>query len=263
MTFHLRELPAGVRLSLTALLGVMLIGIASAMIHLEDHHENRDDRPGVSLDDLVGAYHGVNVPAPLVSALERGHPEALPAADREHLVKWLKGTKVSEQYDDPDQGARVPAEILAKNCVSCHGRKSTDPSHIGERIPLEFFDDVKKVAFARQIDPVPAKIVVASAHTHALALAPLGVVVVALLWFTRWSSRLRSLVSLAVGLGLFLDFASWWLTRQSAGMIWLLILSGAAFAGGLVLASLLILLDLWLPHRAPVVALDGTACTTE
>ncbi len=244
----LRALPAGARAGLTALILVMGGGMVTAMLHLVAHHENRDEQPGVSVDDLVGAYHGVSVRAPLLTALDRQHPDGFAPADRDVLLKWLNGKKVSEGYDDPDQGTKTPGEIIAKSCVSCHGRRSTDPSHVGERIPLEFWEDVKKVAFSRQIDAVPAKILVSSAHTHALALAPLTVVMLALLWFTRWPARLRSALALLGGVGLLLDFASWWLTRLNASFVFLLIGAGGTWAAVIGLAGALVVLDLWLPR---------------
>jgi hypothetical protein len=133
-TWRLRDLTLPGRLGVTCLLLVIAGGLWASMEHLEDHHENRDSKPGVSLNDLKGAYHGVWLPPALEAALNRNHPEQLPEADKTNLLKWLKSKSPNELYDKR-RPRRRPAEILARNCVSCHGRKSSDPSKIGETMP--------------------------------------------------------------------------------------------------------------------------------
>jgi hypothetical protein len=72
---------------------------------------------------------------------------------------------------------------------------------------------------------------------------------VLLLWGTRFGRGLVSLVSLLVSAGLLLDLVSWWLARDSAAWVNGILVGGAAHAGGVGLAGLLVLLDLWLPAR--------------
>lgn len=247
-TFRLRELPLAFRLGLTGVVGAVLLGLWASLSHLEEHHQNRDARPGVSVDDLVGAYHGIDNPAPFVVALEREHPEEQPAAARELLLKWLRGDKVSENFDNPDLGDSAPAEIIARDCLQCHSRKSTQGEGIGQKIPLEYWDDVEKVAFARKLDPTPYPILVTSTHTHALAMATLAGLLMLLVWATRFAPFLRSAAAFLLGVGLACDLAGWFLARQSAALVWLVIAGGGAFASGVVLASALVLAELWLPR---------------
>src|SRR5690349_24044649 len=92
---RLRDLPLRFRVGVTALLFVISGGLVASGAHVVAQHENRDERPGVSLTDLEGAYHGVQARAPLLAAVERGHPPELTAPERALLLTWLGGKRQS------------------------------------------------------------------------------------------------------------------------------------------------------------------------
>jgi hypothetical protein len=247
---RLRGLPIPYRVAASAIVLALMLGLWSAMLQIEQHHERRDERPGVSWDDVAGAYHGLREPARLALALVRGHPPELGAAERRALEEWLAGARISEGYDDPDRGALAPAEILEASCTRCHSRKSAEGGGIGESVPLEYWDDVKQLAFARSVDPVPREILITSTHTHAPSLALITLALLGMLHATRFSARLRGAVALAAGAGLALDLAGWWAARASEAGVALVIGGGAAWAVAMAASGLLVLLELWLPRGA-------------
>jgi hypothetical protein len=247
--FRLRDLGFGTRLGLTFLVLTILGGLAASLQHLVWHHQNRDEQPGVSMTDIQGAYHGVVQPAPLLTALERNHPPELAAKDRDLLLGWLRGTRINEDYDNLDLGDSAPNEIIARACVSCHARNATQGDGIGKTIPLEFYDDAKKVAFSKRINPTDVKILAASTHTHALALGSLTIVMSGMLLLTRWPRALVGLLILLAGGSLFADLGSWWLARGTAGFVYLIAAAGTAYAATMALAGLAVIADLWLPRR--------------
>ncbi|MCC7012133.1 MAG: hypothetical protein IT454_06210 [Planctomycetes bacterium] len=246
---RLRDLAFGARLALTLFVAVLAIGFGASAYHLREHHQNRDEQPGVSLEDITGAYHGVNTTAPLVSALERQHPPELLEGERELLLKWLRSGRIVEDYDNFDLGDAAPDQLLRKSCLECHARNSTKGDGIGAKVPLEYFDDVKKLAFSKSVAPVPLKVLAASTHTHALALASMSIVIGFLLLATRWPKALRDGLFALAGLGLLVDLACWWLARSSAALVPLLIGAGALYAGATLLSLALVALDLWWPRR--------------
>ncbi|MFM9995928.1 MAG: hypothetical protein ACKVU4_09015 [Phycisphaerales bacterium] len=243
--FRLRDLGLGTRLGLSFLVLTLLGGLAASAQHLVWHHQKRDERPEMSIDDIFGAYHGIKTTAPLVSALQRGHPETLPSDQKALLLTWLAGSRISEDYDNLDLGAAAPSEVIASNCLSCHSRQSADAA--AKAIPLEFFDDVKKLAFSRDVSPTDVKILAASTHTHAISLGMLSIVTAALLLGTRLPRAVVGLAITVIGAALFADLASWWLARETVAFAYLIVLAGTTYAATMSLAVLAVLADLWLP----------------
>ena len=247
--FRLRALPAFSRLGITGMLLVLLLGIWAAVKHIEDHYQNRDMVPGITLDDLRGAYAGIQRPAPLVTALERGHPEDLAEADKDLLQKWLASDRISEDYDNLDLGDFAPAGVIGDKCLSCHSRQATEGDGIGEEIPLEYWDDVKAVAFSVEVAGTPAEIMRVSTHTHAIALASLALVMGLLVLCTRWPGFVRHGLIGVAGLALLGDLGGMWLARSNADFVYLVAGAGALFSGSMVLSVLAILGELWLPGK--------------
>lgn len=242
----LRSLPMALRLGLSGVVLALGLGLLTSLEHLVAHHEKRDEVPGMSLEDVQAAYHGIRSPARLRTALEAGHPETLAASDRQALLEWLRGTRIAESYDDPDLGERAPAELIAARCVQCHNKKAEGPA---AQLPLEYWEEIKKHAFERSLDATPKAIVAASAHAHAPALALWSLAVMLLLWCTRWPAWLRQLLCASLGLALALDLASWFLARDTLAFVYGIVLGGGVWALAMSCALLLILAELWLPQR--------------
>lgn len=245
----LRALPWGARVGISALLLVLAGGLAASGAHLQNQHQNRDERPGVSLLDIEGAYHGVEATAPLVVQLRAGHPEELPAPERELLLSWLSSKRISEDYDSLELGVDAPAEVLARRCVECHSRTGLEGAHGDARIALGTWPEVSKVAFSRRVEPLPTAVLAASTHAHALGLGSLSLVLALFLFLTRFPALLSAALCGLAGVALLVDLGSWWLARSSAGLAPLLVAAGACYAAASALSIVLVFLDLWLPRR--------------
>ncbi len=253
LPFRLRDLPFSARLALTLLVLVNLGGFIASGLHMMRHHENRDEREGLSMTDLQGAYSGVQSPAPLLTALESEHPDelqntSLEPASRTLLLDWLRGDRISEGYDDIDLGDQSPAEILDRSCVSCHSRNADQDLQAPPF--LEYWDDVSGLAFSRNISPVDEDILLASTHTHAISLATVTIIIAGLMLLTSWNPLLRNGLGLLAASGLSFDLAAWWLAREASAMVYAIVAGGFLYAGSMMLMMLAIVTDLWRPRRA-------------
>jgi hypothetical protein len=161
------------------------------------------------------------------------------------LLQWLEGDpdKIVPNWDNLDLGDEVPADLLDASCVSCHSR--TAAPELRADPPLEYLDDIRAVAFSREISPSDIKLLIASTHAHSLGLATITLLLVGLIFATRFGPRLKGGLALAASGGLLFDLAAWWLARESASFVILIVLGGAAHAGAMVLIGLLVLAELW------------------
>ncbi len=260
--FKLRMLGPLARLGVAGLVLTMLGGTAASGIYLYMHHEERDERAGMTIDDVKAHYHGIVSPAPLLEALEAGHPSELPPPegreqwltddDRQRLIDWLRGdsARLNQDYDNLELGMFAPAEIMAVSCIDCHARNATG-EHAAPDIPLEYWDDVRSVAISRTVQPVSAEILAASTHTHALGMSSMGIAMALLALLTMWPRIVTGPVIALTGIGLAVDIGSWWLTRQYEEFAYAVVAGGGMFSAGMVLLSLIVLADLCLPNPKP------------
>lgn len=244
--FALRFTPLLFRLGVAMLVVTLLGGYIVSGLHLQWHYENRDEVPGLSMNDIIGAYHGVQSPSPLVEALESGHPETLSDGERDALLAWLNGGKLSSDYDNLDLGEDAPAEIIAVNCLDCHTRGATGENTMAS-VPLEYFDEIERIAHSKDIQPAGANIVAMSQHAHAPTMAVILLVVGTLTLMTRFTARFVGFVLFVAALGLLVDMGGWWITREVAWFAHAVVIGGIAYAVGTSLLGALIVLDCVLP----------------
>jgi hypothetical protein len=216
-------------------------------IFLKWEYENRDEREGLTMTDIVGAYHGVSSPSPLLESLKSGHPEELPDPDRQSLIDWLEGDRVSDDYDNLDLGDAAPSEIIAVSCLDCHTRGAEMGDGIGDRVPLDYFDDVQSIAISREVMPKNLKIVALSTHVHAPSLSLVLIVLVLLSAMTRWPGALVGTLAAAGGIGIFFDIAGQWLARGEALWAYAIVGGGFAMSMSVGLLGFLVIVDLVLP----------------
>ena len=237
------------RLGVALLVATLLGGYAVSGLHMAWHYDNRDESPGLTVDDIRGHYHGLTVRSPLVDALDAGHPEDLPDRERSLLLQWLANpAALSAAYDDFDLGDDAPAEIIANSCLSCHARAASGPDAFA-RLPLEYFDDVQPLTTTRVINPTTTEIVAMSQHTHAPVMALVLIVMALLGAMTRAPRGLGGFVVFAGGAGLLIDMAAWWLARGNDAWVYAIIGGGFVYTASTVLLGAVVIVDCLIPGR--------------
>ena len=241
-----------------ALLALCLVGgyIVSG-VYLHQHYEGRDERPGLTLRDIEGAYHGVTTPSPMLSALENGHPDDLEPGllldqDREALIAWLKSDRVREDYENFDLGDQMPADIIAVSCLDCHARDATGNSageHAVPEMSLEYAEEVFALADSTRILPKDPENIVRSLHAHAPSMAVCTMMLALLGGMTRFPRPLIGAVVLVAAVGLIADLAGQYLARVSVReWTYAIVLGGFAASAGVTLLGLAVVIDALIPR---------------
>ncbi|MEZ6193483.1 MAG: hypothetical protein R3C45_19610 [Phycisphaerales bacterium] len=245
---QLRPLGFTARLGLSLLVLTLLGGLTVSGLYMAWHHENRDERSGLTMNDIRGHYAGVNIPSPLLEALKRHHPEGQSEKNRQVLMDWLQGDRIVEDFDNLDLSEITPDEIIASDCMSCHSRQATGENAYPQ-LPFDYFDDIRAIAFSSDIRPVGTEVLAASTHTHAISLAVLALVSCGLMLLTGWPRGLVNPIVLLMGFGLALDLSGWWIARVNDAVVPLIVVGGFIFAASVAAALLLVLADLWRPSQ--------------
>jgi mono/diheme cytochrome c family protein len=250
---RLCDLPALSRLGLWFLVLTLLGGYVVSGYFLKIEYEKRDERAGLTLTDIRGAYAGAVSPAPLISALEAGHPdemgggERLSAADRAVLLEWLGSDSIEAGYDSEDLYELPPAEIIAGSCVSCHARGATGEGAY-PALPLEYWNDVQKVAISRTITPKDVRVVAASTHAHAPAMSMVLILLILLASMTRAPRWVVGVVAGVSGPALLADLSGQWLARVHGDFVYAIVAGGAISSAGVAVLGLVVMLDLVVPR---------------
>ena len=147
--FDLRGQDFSLRLGVSFLVLTLFIGLGASAAHLVGHHENRDGAPGLSLEDIEGSYHGVNVSSPAGRGAGTRTPRDAATGATRALARLARlriasarttTTSISETRRRPRCSTRPASGVTHV--------KATEGDGIGETIPLEYWDDVRNVAFS-------------------------------------------------------------------------------------------------------------------
>lgn len=252
-----------------AILAICLVGgyIVSG-VYLHQHYEMRDERAGLTLDDIEGAYHGVTSPSPMLRALEGGHPadldpDILLDEDRDALIAWLRSDTVRDDYENFDLGDQMPADIIAVSCLDCHARDATGNSAGEHAVPdmsLEYPEEVFALAESTRILPKDTAIVVQSLHAHAPSMAVCTIALALLGGMTRFPRTLMGLTVFAAAAGLLADLVGQYMANVSARE-WVYAIVGGGFISGtgVTLLGVAVCIDAVIPRTKPKARSEAAA----
>lgn len=249
MLFRLRNLPVGTKLGILCALVVLFGGYEVAAIkHLIEHHSPRDGVEGFSIDDVEGVYHGLNNPPRMLTILEQNHAPDMADDDRTILLDWLRSTNIPANYDNLDFAAFTPDEIIAANCLDCHGR--TTAADQGEGIALTTWSEIQRFSFPVVVNPADEAIMLASMHAHAPVMAVITIVVALLACMSGWAPGwLRGSLILLAGAALLVDLASWFPARSNQSFSYAIMYGGIIHSAAMGLLMAIVAIELLLPRR--------------
>lgn len=210
-------------------------------------HQGRDGQPGLSIADIVIAYHGSPEQTRLAAAINGPMAGNLKSeADKEIILDWIDSGAGQAIYD-----AQV-APILQRDCLGCHSPAS------GMKLPpLTSYEQVAKLTEADKGASIPSLVRVSHIHLFGIAfilffVGKLFVLCEIPVWLKRLTIGIPFMSMLT-------DIFAWYLTRKTPEFAYLLVLSGGLMGLSLNFQILLSLYQMWLPAMK-MESLQGTLC---
>ncbi|MDQ6973032.1 MAG: hypothetical protein Q9M30_10310 [Mariprofundaceae bacterium] len=205
------------------------IGYLFALLNLYYTHQGRDGEPGLSVKDVMYAYHGSHNQTRLGAAINGPMESNLPnMAAKQTILDWINHGAQEDEFH-----AQVEP-IMQSNCIMCHSADSG--------LPIPHFDSYANVVKLTETDTgatIPALVRVSHIHLFGIAFILFFVGRIFILCeMPVWLKRITVAIPF---LFLLMDILSWYITKIIPGFAYVVIANGALMGlafGGQVLLSL-------------------------
>lgn len=199
-------------------------------------HQGRDGQPGLSITDIVIAYHGSPDQTRLAAAINGPMAGNLKSpADKEIILDWIDSGAHREIYENQ------VAPILERDCQICHS-----PAGGMNVPPLTSYELVSKLTETDRGASIPSLVRVS--HIHLFGIAFILFFVGRLFLLCEMPVWLKRLTIGIPFLSMLTDIFAWYLTRETPGFAYLLVFSGAMMGLSLNFQIWFSLLQMWFPE---------------
>jgi len=224
---------------------LITIGVAYlfALLNLYYTHQGRDGEPGLSVKDVMLAYHGSHNQTRLGAAINGPMEPNLPnKAAKETILDWISHGAPEDEFNEKVN------PILQNNCIMCHSAESG--------LPIPHFTSYANVVKLTETDTgatIPALVRVSHIHLFGIAFILFFVGRIFILCeMPVWIKRITVAIPF---LFLLVDIMSWFITKVYPGFAYVVVANGALMGisfGGQVLTSLY---QMWF-YKPKVVPID-------
>jgi len=276
------SLPA--KLLITLLLLIIGPGYLFGTANIYFKHQNADGVPGLGIDDLKAAFHGMTQEFPpedkvIVNStmLEQVRPDG---DMREHLdkggepavrglIQWLENAAKEDEFKKP--GLARPGDpsaqaIIKAHCIECHNADGGDM----EEIPYAATatsdpeydlvmvtakpETTRETSGVRTIElkPLSTAKLVHVTHAHVMTVPMFTFVVGVLFLMTGIPQSIKLVLGPLPMLAVLLDISGWWIARYVESFIYVIGAAGGLHGATYALQVLCILGSMWLGKRAEV-----------
>jgi hypothetical protein len=276
-SFRLARLSFAGKLLITFFLLIVGVGYLVATANIYFHHHENDLEPGLTLDDLKRAFHGlekevtpeatVTVNSPMLEQvredgdmreyLDLGGEPAVRA-----LITWLEDGAKEETFAvagfaaDGDPSAQ---QVLADQCIECHNADGGDAEdyafadEFDSEPQFEYIEFYVEPEFERtesgpqviSLKPISLPRLVHVTHTHIFTIPAFLLITAALFLMTGYGPIIKTILVPLPLFTVFLDIGGWWLARFAEPGIYLIAAAGTILGPAFALQILGILASMW------------------
>lgn len=226
------ELPNSLKVLFTNVLIMMGFGYVFGLTQIWEVHHLEDGKPGLSVQDIQIAYRGNRSGTRLEAALRGSMSRHIDPAKAETIFQWIHQGASEQGYNETIK------PILDERCIGCHGGR------------MGGIPDLRDYAGVRQTvnldEGVSIGTLVRVSHIHLFGLTLIFTVMGFIFShaYIKWR-HMKSLIILIPFLAIFVDIASWWLTKVSPAFGYTVIIGGALMGVAFALQWAISMYQLW------------------
>lgn len=230
LRFH--DISLSERILNSAFLLAIGIGYCFALANLYYTHQGRDGVRGLSIEDVVIAYHGAVNRTRLEEAINGiMEPNLKYKNDKEIILKWIHNGANEPEYNEQ------VAPIFNRDCVICH-TPAVNPS-----LPnLTTYLGAQEVA---RSDSASLPILIRVSHIHLFGIAFILYLIGRIFILSDINAILKRIIVVIPFFALFVDVASWYVTRYFPSFAYVVVCAGALMGVSMGAQILISLYYMW------------------
>lgn len=219
---------------------LLLMGLAYLMsiTYLYTSFEGIDSKPGLSVEDVAENYYGNRSGTRLESAIRGSMSGYLDKNDRNNMVEWLKSGATKSGYES------VIKPVLDARCVTCHS-----PASGFQIVDLSTYTGIKQVVNVDTGVSLHSLMKVSHIHLFGTALVALGIGLI--FRFALLPAWFKNSLTLLPFMAIFIDIASWFLTKWDPVYAYTIIIAGALIGVSWSLQIIISLYQMWFLRCQP------------
>lgn len=238
-SFNLASLGISVKTLFSGYLFIVAIGYLMALIQLQLTHGLADGEYGLSVEDVSYSYYGNRSGSLLENKLNGSMSAMATDEERAAIIKWV--------HDGADKAAYSSTgveQIITTKCTACHSEAAG--------MSLPDFTSFETLHERAEVDTgATIQSLARVSHIHLFGIAFIFMFVG--LIFTLSTTVPLPIKVMTIGMPyvfLFLDIASWWLTKINPNFAWLVMIAGGLMALTFAIMWCVSMFEMWiLPMR--------------
>jgi len=216
------------------------LGYLFALLNLYYTHQGRDGEPGLSVQDVVIAYHGSHNQTRLGAAINGPMESNLPnPAAKEIILDWINTGGEEAVFNEQVK------PILDDNCIMCHSADS------GMSIP-DFTSYANVVQLTKTDTGATIPALVRVSHIHLFGIAFILFFVGRIFLLCEMNVTLKRTYVALPFIFLILDISSWFITKIVPDFAYVVVAAGGLVGTTFGLQILICLYQMWLYHPKSV-----------
>jgi len=230
---HFYDCTLSEKLLYTGFLLLIGSGYLMALVYMYTSYEGYDEKPGISIEDIVSNYYGNRSGTRLEAALRGPMAGYIQQdEDRHEIVAWLQSGAPERRY------LSTVRPILERSCLQCHSPAS------GLDVPdLSAYPAIQPVVEMDTGESLHTLMKLSHIHLFGIGLVALGIgLIFRLAAAATWFKATLMVLPFAV---IFIDILAWFLTKWDPFYAYTVVTAGAVLGLAWAAQVLISLYQLW------------------